>query len=214
MKPSTPDNPITDIIFDLGKVIVSFDWNIALPKMALHAPREISDLIMQDRPRFMQLLAEPADRLERGLISFEEFYSIVSGKLGLVVSIGELRSIWCDIFWANPDVIRMGKSLARRYNVHLMSNTSEAHYQWIIDRFPEVVFYRQAALSYQLGCMKPEPEYYVRAFQLFDSSPDNALFIDDLQENLDGAEVFGIRTIKFENSEKLKKRLVVYGVAL
>lgn len=212
MKSSNQDNSITDIIFDLGKVIVSFDWDIALKKIARHAPREISELIIQDRAGFMQLLAEPADRLERGLISFSQFYSTISKTLGLDVSIGELRQIWCDIFWANPDVISIGNSLAHRYNVHLMSNTSEAHYQWIIARFPEVVFYQKAALSYQLGCMKPEAEYYIRAFELFNSSPANALFIDDLQENLDGAEVLGIRTIRFEDSEKLKNRLIEYGV--
>lgn len=212
MKSSNQDNSITDIIFDLGKVIVSFDWNIALGKIAQHAPREISDLIIQDRAGFMQLLAEPAGRLERGLISFAQFYSIISNTLSLDVSIEELRQIWCDIFWANPDVISIGNSLALRYNVHLMSNTSEVHYQWIIARFPEVVFYQKAALSYELGCMKPEAEYYTRAFELFNSSPANALFIDDLQENLDGAEVLGIRTIRFENLEKLKNRLIEYGV--
>lgn len=207
-------NLITDIIFDLGKVIVGFDRDVALKKLTQIVPGEMAEFIRRDTPGFMALLAEPADRLERGKISFEEFHSLMSGKIGLDITVQEFRDMWCDIFWPNPDVIRIGRALAQRYNVHLMSNTSEAHYEWIIRRFPEVVFYSKAALSYQLGCMKPEPEYYAKALELFDSDPASALFIDDLQENLDGAAFFGIRTIRFEGSENFLKRLLDYGVAI
>lgn len=214
MTQSDHHNLITDIIFDLGKVIVGFDWNITLKKLSQIAPEEVAEFIRRDTPGFMALLADPADCLERGKLSFEEFHSLLSGKLGLDITVQEFRDMWCDIFWPNHDVIRIGRTLAQRYNVHLMSNTSEAHYDWIIRRFPEVIFYRKAALSYQLRCMKPEPEYYSKALALFDSDPAGALFIDDLQENLDGAAFFGIRTIRFEGSENLINRLKEHGVTL
>ena len=73
MTKSDHHNLITDIIFDLGKVIVGFDWNITLKKLSQIAPEEVAEFIRRDTPGFMALLADPADCLERGKISFEEF---------------------------------------------------------------------------------------------------------------------------------------------
>lgn len=205
---------ITDIIFDLGKVLVPFDWNIAFQKLALCGNPDTIPLVARNRREFLKIVAEPANRLERGQLTFSEFYGMIVRLTGLNVHFETFREIWCDIFWANEDVINIGRVLAQSYSCWLMSNTSEAHYDWIIKKFPDIRFYKKAALSYELGFMKPEPRYYIEAMKLFAVNPGNALFIDDIQENLDGAAIFGIRTIRFDGARNLIQRLRDYGVRI
>ncbi len=206
--------PITDIIFDLGKVLVPFDWDIALEKLFPLASNEIGEFIRKDPAGFMKMLEEPANRMERGSLDFANFFAIVSNVIGFKIPMDKFREIWCDIFWVNHNVINIGMTLAQRYSCWLMSNTSRAHYEWIISKFPEIMFYKKAALSYEIGHMKPEPEYYIKGLQLFGVNPHNVVFIDDIQENLDGAATLGIRTIRFEGAGSLIERLKDYGVSL
>lgn len=206
-----PDS-ITDVIFDLGKVLVPFDWEIAFSRLTGRVPAEVARWITHDRQTFIDRITGPVIDMERGLITFSEFHSLIRDIILLDASIDEFRDIWCDIFWLDEDVVEIGTELAKRYPCWLMSNTNRAHYEWIISRFPSVRFYRQAALSYKLGFMKPERAYYEKALQLFDVNPQRAVFIDDIQENLDGAAVFGIRTIRFENAKSLIRGLNDIGV--
>ncbi len=203
---------ITDIIFDLGKVIVPFDWEIAFSRLAGRVAPEVARWVTHDRQTFIDKITGPVIDMERGLITFTEFHSLLRDIIGLDASLDEFRDIWCDIFWLNQDVVKLGTELAKRYPCWLMSNTNRAHYEWIMARFPSVVFYRQAALSYKLGFMKPERAYYEKALELFGVNPQRAVFIDDIQENLDGAAVFGIRTIRFENAKSLMRGLNDLGV--
>lgn len=206
--------PVTNIIFDLGKVLVPFDWEIAFSKLSFHVPREITDLIKNDRALFISLFSDSLIDLEKGLISFENFFDKLRQTFSLDAPLLEFRKIWCDIFWVNQEVIELGRNLSSQYPCWLMSNTSQAHYEWIIEKFPSVLFYRKAALSYELGEMKPDRQYYVKAIDLFGIDPVSAIFIDDIQENLDGAAVLGIRTILFENVLKLRWSLKEHGVTL
>lgn len=203
---------VTDIIFDLGNVLVPFDWEIAFIKMTKLVPKNISDLIIHDRRAFIDKLSQPFMELETGSVPFVKFYSTICDIIGLDTSLENFREIWCDIFWLDLDVVEVGRKLSRNYPCWLMSNTNQAHYEWIIDKFPEIRFYRKAALSYELGHMKPDGEYYLRALDLFGVDPEKAVFIDDIQENLNGAAVFGIKTIRFENANLLIQQLGDYGV--
>ncbi len=204
--------PPTDIIFDLGKVLVPFDWDIAFRRLILHVPEDIGRLVVEDRKTFMVNLALPCKQLECGQITFEQFFVKIREITGLDASLEAFRDIWCDIFWLNDELVKIGSKLTQNYSCWLMSNTSEAHYRWITTRFPSIEFYRKAALSYELGHMKPDRQYYEKALELFGIDPLKAVFIDDIQENLDGASLFGIRTIKYETNESLIRLLSDYGV--
>jgi len=66
--------------------------------------------------------------------------------------------------------------------------------------------------SGDVGIMKPEPEIYQLALQRLGVQPQEAVFIDDFIENINGAQALGIHTIHFRSKdqavEKLKRILV------
>ena len=178
---------IEHVIFDLGQVLIPFDWQIAISRLIPYVPPEIRNLIDGNKSAFIRLVAEPGIELETGIINFHEFEVRVQAKLGTKIDSREFHSVWCDIFRADYDMINLGKVLSTRMGTWLASNTSETHYRWVIEHFPEVVFFKKAALSYELGVMKPDLRFFELAARTFGIDPETAVFTDDIEENVDAA---------------------------
>ena len=205
---------IRNILFDLGKVLVPFDREIGLNRLRPHLSGEMSLLLTDDPDAFLGLFQEPAHELETGRMDFDEFASTMQRILGTSVDRDEFRLMWCDIFWLDERVVELGERLSVRYDTYLASNTSQVHYDWILRRFPRVAFYRDAALSYELGVMKPDPAYYEKAVEQFGIDPTESVFIDDRNENVASAVDAGLSGIRFRNHDQLVNELLQLGVDL
>lgn len=203
---------ITDILFDLGKVLVPLDWGIAFQRLAPFLPPHRLRLLGEDPKAFHDLFHDPVLALEKGELDFDGFHTVMCETLEVSMPMERFHFIWCDIFRVNPKVVALGRTLSERYGTWLVSNTSEAHYQWIVGKFPEIVFYRGAALSYELGVMKPDAAYYEKAISLFRVSAQNCVFIDDLAENVEGAVRAGMTGIVYQDTDQLTNELQRLGI--
>jgi glucose-1-phosphatase len=208
-------NPqIRHIVFDLGNVLVRLDRDTPYRRLTRHLPPDLAALTQGDRIGFDSLVYEPARALETGRIDFAEFHRRVCDILRMSLSLAELRFIWCDMFRMDALMVALGKRLTVAYDTVLASNTSRAHYDWIIGKFPEVAFFRAAALSYELGVMKPDRQYYRRTIRVLNIDPGRSVFIDDLKENVAAAVQCGFRGIVFTGHEPLLKGLEALGVRI
>jgi len=205
---------IHNILFDLGNVLVPVNWDLAYGRLIPHLPPDLADLCAKDRPAFQGLLVEPAVALETGHIEFDEFYRIVGRILRMDLDEAAFCDVYCRIFSLDEEMVALGEILCERYDTWLVSNTSRAHYDYIVETFPRVEFYRDAALSFQLGAMKPSAEYYEKAIRKFAIDPASAVFIDDLPENVDGAVAAGMTGIVFRNRAQLVNELTRLGVEI
>lgn len=203
---------ITDILFDLGKVLVPFDWNIALQRLLAFLPPYRARLLREDQGAFQDLFYDPAIALERGEIDFNQFHRIMSEVLDAKIPLKQFHLIWCDIFRVNLRMVRLGRALSERYGTWLVSNTSEVHYQWIIGKFPEILFYKGAALSYEMGVMKPDAKYYEKVMSLFRLSAPHCVFIDDMTDNVQGAIRAGMAGIVYKSTDQLIEALESIGI--
>jgi glucose-1-phosphatase len=203
---------INHILFDLGNVLVPVHWEIAFSKLLPHLPTEPARLLKEDRQAFMDLLNEPAIALETGVTNRDQFYGAVSDILGTDLNRNDFLEIWCNIFSLDEGMILLGESLSQSYGTWLGSNTSRIHYEYIIGKFPRVTFYKGAALSFDLGVMKPSAAYYEKAIEKFGIDPFQAVFVDDLTENVEGAVRAGITGIVFRNRNQLAQELQRLGV--
>jgi len=203
---------IRDIIFDLGKVLCPFDWTTAYERLMPHLPGHRRRMLVEDRESFKELFKRPANALERGKIDFNRFRQEMCEILGVRLNGDEFHHIWCNIFGMDEEMVALGERLSTRYGTWLASNTSKVHYEWILARFPRVAFYRAAALSYELGVMKPSSLFDEKAVALFGVDPSVAVFIDDIEENVAAAMRFGMRGILFRNRSLLIEELKGLGV--
>jgi putative hydrolase of the HAD superfamily len=203
---------ITDILFDLGNVLVPVDREVAYRRLEPHLATDAARLLNEDRPAFERRLAGPISELESGRMDFPEFRRTLERRLGISLGEGEFHRIYCDIFRMNEEMVGLGERLTTRYGTWLASNTSEAHYQWILERFPRVAFYRDAALSYRLGVMKPAAKYFQMAIERFGVDPKRSVFIDDIDENVAAAVNCGLHGVLFKDYSQLVNDLQSLGV--
>ncbi|HMK36215.1 MAG TPA: HAD family phosphatase [Desulfomonilaceae bacterium] len=205
---------IQHILFDLGNVLVPVHRHLGFTRLIPHLPKDLAELCRQDQAAFQNLFSEPGMALETGSIEFHEFYRIMCDILRITVDEEQFRDVFCRIFSLDEEMVELGERFSRRYGTWLVSNTSRVHYEYILSSFPRVNFYRDAALSFELGVMKPAPEYYEKAVRKFGIQADTAVFIDDLPENVDGAVASGMNGIVFRNRQRLIDRLAILGVTI
>jgi FMN phosphatase YigB (HAD superfamily) len=208
------DAKIRHVLFDLGNVLIPVDWGRAFNRLFPMLPVDKAGLLRRDRTAFQALYEKPFQDLETGRIDFAEFHGAVSEILGISLPMDHFRQVFCDIFRIDLEMVGLGERLSVSHGTWLVSNTSRAHYEWIIANFPRVAFYRDAALSYELGVMKPSNEYYAKMVERFGINPEESVFIDDLEQNVEGAVRCGIRGIVFRDRIQLVRELQALGLVI
>jgi putative hydrolase of the HAD superfamily len=68
--------------------------------------------------------------------------------------------------------------------------------------------------SYQLGVRKPDPTFYEKLLDATDLTPEQVLFIDDREENVESAKKFGIASHQFVDAATLRGWIASYGISL
>ena len=72
--------------------------------------------------------------------------------------------------------------------------------------------FKDPVVSYEIGHIKPEPQFYQRALEKLGTSAASTLFIDDLEVNVQGASDAGLPAPRFTGLEKLQEDLKAYGL--
>ncbi len=105
-------------------------------------------------------------------------------------------------------ILSLIEDLKRRgYKLYLLSNFSkDAHAQFIqgnkrFDVFDGLMF------SHEVACSKPGEKIYRDFLSRFDLNPEESLFIDDSEKNIDGARAVGFKGITYHNEEQLRLEL-------
>lgn len=198
---------IKTVIFDLGKVIVPFDFARGyrgMSKHCSHAPEEIPKRIGSTGlvPRF-----------ESGQIEPEQFVEQLCGALGAKIDYQRFCQIWSSIFL--PETLipeQLLEGLRRRHRLLLLSNTNAIHFEMIRENYPLLRHFDDFVLSYEVGAMKPSPRIYKAALERADCEPGECFFTDDIPEYVAGARQAGIDAVQFHSAEQIERELRARGV--
>ncbi len=95
----------------------------------------------------------------------------------------------------------------------LLSNFSDGARSLWSEVFPFTEYFDGIIISAEVGVMKPDSKIYYLALESVGVKPEEALFIDDFIENIEGAKQVGLQTIHFTNPEIVQQQLAkVTGV--
>ncbi len=201
----TADDPVRRVdavIFDIGNVLLKFDYLIAARRLAALAGREE---LADHRP-----VAAAKAELECGAIDRAEFLDRVRPEFGHTGSEYEFLAIWRDIFEENLPMTRFATELAERgVPTFLLSNISCIHVDHISERYPVFATFRDAVYSYRAKSLKPSAEIYEVAIRQFGIDPERMLFIDDLTENVAAARVAGLQSLQYDWREHEKSEPLI-----
>ena len=197
------------ICLDLGKVIVDYDPTIPLKALGTHSALSL--------PEIMQVLTdrEPLLLFDRGRFSRSDFYRTMCARLQLDVSTEEFEQLWTSLFLPQPLLPESFLlSLKRRYRLLMLSNVNEVHFEFIWKNYPLIRHIEDRLLSYELGCLKPEPAIYRIAIDRAGVLPQEIFFADDRPENVEAAREAGIVATCFQSEQQLKLALGQAGVVV
>jgi FMN phosphatase YigB (HAD superfamily) len=196
---------ISAVCFDLGKVLLDFDKEAMLVRIAEKSPLtpdEMVPLLLEDKAGLAY---------EIGGITSAKFFSHLKKLLHYRGATKELRACYCEIFTPLADHIALAALLAPHYPLALISNTNDAHIVYAETNYSFFSLFRARIYSHQARVMKPEREIYDAALlALGGIDPLEALFIDDLESNILGASRLGWQTIHLRSDVNLREALASY----
>jgi len=198
---------IQAILFDLGKVLIDFNFETGV--QALHSACSIS------RSRFEEVLWDEKciRRYERGEISTSELHSYLCETAELKMDLPAFCRTWSSVFL--PDLIvseGLLAALKRKYPLIVVSNTNEAHIDFVRANYRVLDYFDQHVFSYEVGALKPDPKIFERAIAISGYRPDELFFTDDREENIVAATQLGIHAHQFKTESQLVKALQQAGV--
>jgi putative hydrolase of the HAD superfamily len=100
------------------------------------------------------------------------------------------------------------------FRLGILSNMGDGVLDYLRPRFSWLAQFDHLTWSCELGVVKPDPAIYLHTVKKLNVSPDRALFIDNLQKNIVGAEAVGLNAALFENPEQLQNDLARRGFPL
>jgi glucose-1-phosphatase len=189
------------IIFDLGKVLIYFDFKRgyqALEGLCPYAAAEIPTRIAT---------TDLVDRFETGLVEPEQFFEELSRILGLNLQYDRFCQIWSSIFGRPLVPENMLQGLAARYRLVLLSNTNAIHFAMVRQAYPLLRHFHDFVLSYEVKAMKPDPRIFREAVARAGCRPEECFYTDDIAAYVEGARKLGIDAVQFESAEQIQREM-------
>jgi HAD superfamily hydrolase (TIGR01509 family) len=199
---------ITWFLFDLGNTLIKLAYERVLENICRDATIKRDELV-----EVLEAAGGYRD-MERGAVSFWEFYEFICDKTGYRGSIRDFHAVWSDFFDGPlPGMEDLLERIRARYRVAFLSNSNEVHSELIPTKFA-TLFQKddRFVFSHRFKVAKPDPEIFRRALEVVGALPQNVVFVDDLLENVLAARTVGMQAYQFIDADKLKKELVRDGL--
>ncbi len=195
------------IIFDLGKVLVDFDWSIAAKKIAVRSttPPEQFHHHLATSPVLWQY--------ECGLLTRQEFFEAIRTAIGFQGTDAEFNGYFAAIFTEIAPMIALHAELRQRgHKTYILSNTNDLAIELVRRDFPFFKNFDGYIFSYEVGAMKPQPEIYAAMEKMCGRRGTDLIYLDDRAENIAAGAARGWRAILHESPEKTLAALTTFGV--
>ena len=178
------------VVFDLGKVLVDFDYSIAARKISARSAQPAVDIrkLLDHSPLLY--------RYETGLMTRQDFFEEVRRATGFNGTIEEFSGFFADIFWEIPPMIEIQATLRRQgIPTYIFSNTNDLAIGHIRRNFPFFEQFDAHVLSYEHRAMKPDAKLYEIVEHVTGRQGAKILYLDDRIENVAAGRARGWQVI-------------------
>lgn len=198
----------TWFLFDLGNTLIKLAYERVLENICRDSTVKRDELI--------EILEAPGSYrdMERGAVTFWEFYEFVCDKTGYRGSIRDFNELWSDFFdGAMPGIEELLERVRARYRVAFLSNSNEVHAELIPRKFSSLFEKDDRFIfSHRIKVAKPDPEIFRRALDTIGALAHQVVFVDDLSENVTAARSLGMQAFQFLDTQSLLRQLEAEGL--
>jgi glucose-1-phosphatase len=188
------------VVFDLGKVLLDFDYARLARNMQEHCDVSVAELIsaMNQSPLL--------HRYETGLLTSQAFFEEVKRVSGFREDYDKFEPLFADIFTPIQEMIDLQQRLRQGGTpTCIFSNTNEIAVKHIRERFPFFSTFNDYVFSYEHRAMKPDPRIYEVVERVTGHRGAALLYIDDRPENIDHGRERGWEVIQHVESKQTIK---------
>ncbi len=196
------DRKYSVIVFDLGNVLLPFDYGSALQKLE-NIETGLGEIFRNYYTSNYRLHRD----FERGDISENYFVKTMLRALDNKISSETFISLYSDIFTENSGATALLPVLKNNYQLVLLSNTNSLHMQYGWKNFHFLNNFSKLILSHQVNSVKPEEKIYRAVEEFTNKPPEEHFFIDDVQEYVDAARTLGWDGMRFTDNAELIQQL-------
>ncbi len=185
------------VVFDLGKVLLHFDYTRAARALAARGTASVETInqLINQSPLLY--------RFEQGAMTNAEFFNEVRAATGFKGDFEEFSQVFGDIFTEMPAMIGLHAALKKKgVPTYIFSNTNGIQVPFIRRTFPFFSGFDGYIFSYEHGAIKPEPKIYEAIERETKHRGEQILYIDDRPENVAAGAARGWRVILQETPEK------------
>lgn len=195
------------LVFDLGKVLVDFDYSIAARRIARLCSPEC------DPTAFFTKHAGLLESYELGKFTTLQFFNEIKAASGFSGTPAEFNTFFADIFTPMQAMIDLqGELRKKRIPAYIFSNTNDLAVDHIRKRFPFFSDFDGYVLSYEHGAMKPSARLYEIVERASGRKGAELIYIDDRPENVEAGTARGWQGILHEAPETTRAALQKLGI--
>lgn len=191
-----------DIVFDIGNVIC--EWN----------PQKLVATVFsceKDRIEAIEKIIGHEDwlKLDKGTLSLDEAISRAARRCHISEEgVKKLYEETPRSLVPIPATINVIMDLSKKgYSLYVLSNMHEHAFDYLFTTYDIWSYFSGIVISSQIKSIKPEPEIFEYLFRTYNLIPNKTVFLDDMEQNIEAAEKFGMKTILVKDPFQIKKDL-------
>jgi glucose-1-phosphatase len=190
-------------MWDMGGVLIRTESESPRQSLARRfglTPAELNGLVFDSQASIRATLGE---------IHEEAVWQHVAKSLDLTTSgLAEfIQEFWsgdaCD-----ADLHGFIKDIRPKYKTGLLSNAWSNARRVVDSRYHVLDVFDVVIFSAEVGLAKPDPRIYQLELDKLGVQAAEAIFVDDVQENIDAANRLGIHGVRFENSRQARQAVM------
>jgi putative hydrolase of the HAD superfamily len=190
------------IVFDLGKVLVDFDYSIAARKVAARSTKSLLNLV------YLLSNSSLIVEYECGQVTRQQFFEQVRDAVGFQGDLAEFGGYFADIFTEIPQMIALHAELrGRGFKTYIFSNTNDLAIEHVGRNFPFFKNFDGYIYSCEVGAMKPGAKIYEAMEKLCGRTGANIIYLDDRSENVEAGLARGWQSILHETPGQTRASL-------
>lgn len=193
---------INTVIFDIGNVLAIADWPKVFERMGIDSDvfEPVANATVRSRywKEFDRGVLD-YDRIVEGCImsapSYEKEIRRLFDNLDKIVEVTDYASEWIKYY------------RDKGFHTYILSNFAKKAFEACEDNFDFLKYVEGAVVSYRVKLIKPDSLIYEKLISMYDINPPQAIFVDDLQENVQAAENLGFNGVVFKSREQADREI-------
>ena len=194
---------IRGILFDADEVIQYPDPDrvAQLARVLGFVPEPIAEFIAQ--------LHAVEDTTLTGALDFLQVLPPALARWGVAERAVEVRD-WLTLVTVDRDMLGLVSRLRELgYQCLLATNQQQHRARFMEKELGYGELFERCFFSCHMGLAKPDPHYFQAILSAVNLAPEQALFVDDKPQNVDGARTVGIHAVCFANSRDGRAHLAL-----